>query len=185
MFQNQLIDMRLFEYMEIKIRKFQETDIPYKVRWINDDENNRFLHYDLPLEENKTLLWFNSIKDREDRADFTITYKDAPVGLIGLINIDNKNRKGEYYIAIGEKNYKGKGIATVASELLIMESLNTYNLNKIYLYTEVENIAAQKLFEKVGFKKEGLLKEDLIYKGRKIDRFVYALIIEEYINKGK
>ena len=47
MFQNQLIDMRLFEYMEIKIRKFQETDIPYKVRWINDDENNRFLHYDL------------------------------------------------------------------------------------------------------------------------------------------
>jgi diamine N-acetyltransferase len=66
-----------------------------------------------------------------------------------------------------------------------MESLNTYNLNKIYLYTEVENIAAQKLFEKVGFKKEGLLREDLIYKGRKIDRFVYGLIVEEYIKKGK
>lgn len=171
--------------MEIKIRKFQQDDIPYKVKWINDNENNQFLHYDLPLREDKTLLWLNSIKDRTDRADFTITYNGEPAGLIGLLNIDNKNRKAEYYITLGGSEFKGKGIATIASELLIEESYHNYKLNKIYLYTEVENKSAQRLFERIGFIKEGLLKEDLIQEGRKIDRFIYGLFVEEYLAKGK
>lgn len=171
--------------MEIKIRKFQQEDIPYKVKWINDTENNQFLHYDLPLREDKTLLWFNSIKDRTDRADFTITYNGDPAGIIGLLNIDNKNRKAEYYITLGGAEFKGKGIAKMASDLLIMESYYNYNLNKIYLYTEVDNESAQRLFERIGFIKEGLLKQDLIQKGRKVDRFIYGLLVEEYISKGK
>lgn len=170
--------------MEIKIRKFKEEDIPYKVKWINDYKNNKYLHYDLPLKEDKTLLWFNSIKDRKDRVDYTITYDGEPVGLIGLINIDNKNRKAEYYITLGEEKYKGKGIAFVASDMLIKEGFNTYNLNKIYLYTEVENTSAQRLFERVGFIKEGLLREDLIQDGRKVDRFLYGLVVAEYLDKG-
>lgn len=171
--------------MEIKIRKFQEDDIPYKVKWINDSENNQFLHYDLPLREDKTLLWFNSIKDRTDRADFTIIYNEEPAGLIGLLNIDNKNRKAEYYIALGGAEFKGKGIATIASDLLIKEIYSKYNLNKIYLYTEVDNKSAQRLFERIGFIKEGLLKQDLIQEGRKVDRFIYGLLVEEYLSKGK
>ena len=171
--------------MEIKIRKFQQDDIPYEVKWINDTENNQFLHYDLPLREDKTHLWFNSIKDRTDRADFTITYKGEPAGLIGLLNIDNKHRKAEYYITLGGSEFKGKGIATIASKLLIEESYHKYKLNKIYLYTEVENKSAQRLFERIGFIKEGLLKEDLIQEGRKIDRFIYGLFVEEYLAKGK
>lgn len=171
--------------MDVKIRKFQKEDIPYKVKWINDCENNQFLHYDLPLQEDKTLLWFNSIKDRKDRADFTITYNKEPAGLIGLLNIDNKNRKAEYYITLGGSKFKGKGIATIASELLIEESYHSYKLNKIYLYTEVENKSAQRLFERVGFEKEGLLKEDLIQEGRKIDRYIYGLFVEKYLDKRK
>jgi len=170
--------------MEIKIRKFQQDDIPYKVKWINDAENNQFLHYDLPLREDKTLLWFNLIKDRADRADYTITNNDEPVGLIGLLNIDGKNRKAEYYITLGGGEFKGKGIAKRASDLLIKESYRTYKLKSIYLYTEVDNLTAQKLFERIGFIKEGLLKEDLIQKGRKVDRFIYGLLVEEYISKG-
>ncbi|MDF2872965.1 MAG: speG [Anaerocolumna sp.] len=171
--------------MGIKIRKFLKEDIPYKVKWINDNENNQFLHYDLPLREDKTLLWFNSINDREDRADFTITYNGEPVGLIGLLNIDSKNRKAEYYITLGGAEFRGKGIATIASDLLVKEGYHTYKLNKIYLYTEVDNEIAQRLFERIGFLKEGLLKEDLIQEGRKVDRFVYGLLVEKHLSKEK
>ncbi|WP_342470254.1 GNAT family protein [Ureibacillus sp. FSL K6-3587] len=169
--------------MVISIRKFKEEDIPYKVKWINDERNNKYLHYDLPLREDKTLEWYNKIKDRNDRADFTITYDNEPVGLIGLLNIDHNNKKAEYYICIGEDSYKGKGIAKKATDLLIKKSYEEFGLIKIYLYTEVENIAAQKLFEKVGFEREGLLKNDLFYKGKKIDRYVYGLDVEEYLNE--
>lgn len=163
--------------MKVKIRKFIESDIPYKVRWINDKETNKYLHYDLPLTIDKTIEWFKSIKNKNNRADFTILVDNKPVGIIGLLNIDNKNRKAEFYVTIGEK--KGNGIGFEATKLLLEMAYRDYNLNKIYLYTEVNNIAAQKLFEKIGFIKEGYLKDDLIYSGRKIDRLLYAIYLDE------
>ncbi len=169
--------------MSVEIRKFKEEDIPYKVRWINDSENNKYLHYDLPLELSKTLAWYKTLGDRQDRIDYTITYNGEPAGLIGLLDIDLKNRKAEFYICLGGKRFKGKGIASVATDLIIKESYKILSLNKIYLYTEVENVVAQRLFEKIGFVKEGLLKQDLIYNGRKIDRYIYGLSVEEYVAK--
>lgn len=169
--------------MNVSIRKFQVEDIPYKIKWINDESNNKFLHYELPLTKEKTLQWFNTTKDRTDRMDYTVLYEGKPVGLIGLLNIDDKNKKAEYYICLGEDQSKGKGVAYIASDCLIKEGYHKKNLNKIYLYTEVENIRAQKLFEKIGFIKEGLLKCDIIHNGHKIDRFIYGLILEEYLRK--
>lgn len=171
------------EDMIIKIRKFQKEDISYKVSWINDKRNNKFLHYDLPLRVDKTLQWFNLNKARKERIDYTITYDNEPVGLIGLLNIDIKNKKAEFYIILGSNKFKNKGIGHIASDLMIKECFSKYELNKIYLYTEVDNFIAQKLFERIGFIKEGLLKEDLIQEKRTVDRFVYGLNIKEYLNK--
>ena len=60
--------------MNVTIRKFEEKDIANKIKWINDERNNRFLHYDLPLEYEKTLDWYNRNKGRSDRFDAVIEY---------------------------------------------------------------------------------------------------------------
>jgi len=172
-----------YDNMEISIRKFKKTDIPYKVKWINDEKNNKYLHYELPLREDKTLLWFKSLDNRNDRVDFTITYNGEPAGLIGLLNIDNENKKAEYYVCMGSEKFKGKGIAKVATDLLIKFGDEEIGLKKIYLYTEVENIQAQKLFESCSFKQEGLLKKDLVHNGENKDRYVYGLDVESYIQE--
>lgn len=171
--------------LQVKVRKFNENDINLKVKWINDSAINKYLHYNLPLEESKTLVWYEKIKDLENRLDCTIDVlkNDSidSVGLIGLLNIDNINKKAEFYICLGEKNYHGQGIAKKASIEMIKQGFDRYNLNKVYLYTEVENIGAQKLFESIGFRKEGLLVEDLIYNGKKIDRFVYGINRKDFV----
>ena len=161
--------------MTIEIREFQLKDIPYKVKWINDERNNKYLHYDLPLREDKTVQWFQSLEGRDDRMDYTITFDGSPAGLIGLLNIDNEKKNAEYYICIGEERFKGKGVAQKSTELLIKEAHSKFRLKNIYLYTEVKNIRAQKLFEKCGFIKEKLIKNDLFYNGRHIDRYLYNL----------
>lgn len=166
--------------MQITLRRFDSKDIANKVKWINDSQNNTYLHYDLPLEIEKTKIWFEKNKDRTDRFDAVIESDSIPVGLIGLLGIDLKNLKAEYYICIGEQSAKGKGIAKEASKKLLKYAFEDLKLNKVYLYTEKENILAQKLFEKLGFSKEGLLKEDLIYNGRKVDRFFYGFTKQEY-----
>lgn len=167
--------------MKIDIRKFQEEDIPYKVRWINDKSNNKYLHYDLPLREEKTLQWFKTLERRDDRIDFTIMYCEEPAGLIGLLNIDLKTKEAEYYICIGGEKFKGKGIADFATDLLIKKAYKKFGLKKIYLYTEVNNARAQKFFEKSGFKKEGELRNNLFYNGKYVDRYLYNLDVESYV----
>lgn len=168
---------------DLTLRKFDFCDIKRKVEWINDPANNKYLHYDLPLQEDKTEKWFNSIKDSKARLDAVIEYKNQPVGLIGLLGIDEKNKKAEYYICIGEAEMKDKGVGKRASILLIDYAFNKLDLNRVYLYTEQENVAAQKLFERLGFVKEGLIQQDLIYNGKKVNRYIYGLLKEAYDNE--
>lgn len=162
---------------DVKIRKFELKDIENKIRWINNPENNTYLHYNLPLQYDETVKWFQNNKDKEDRYDAIIEYNGIPVGLIGLLGIDKKNRKAEYYIVLGESQYKGKGIALIASKKIIEYAFNILLLNRIYLYTEIENISAQKLFKKIGFIQEGILRKDIFFRGKYIDRYVYGICV--------
>ena len=166
--------------MIVTIRKFERTDIPKKVEWINNPANNQFLHYDIPLEITKTQEWFDKNLGRTDRFDAVIEADGVPCGTIGLLSIDRKNSKAEYYIAMGETELKGKGVSTQASKLILDYAFSELGLNRVYLFTETENIAAQKLFEKVGFVKEGRLKNDIVSHGRFVDRFAYGICNEDY-----
>lgn len=170
----------MYQYDDVKIRKFRFEDIPLKIEWINNPANNEFLHYDLPLAYDKTVAWFERNKDRTDRFDAVIEYNGEPAGTIGLLSIDTKNSKAEYYIAMGEAAYKGKGVATEASKLILDYGFNTLNLNRIYLFTESENVAAQRLFEKIGFLKEGLIRSDIVSHGKYVDRYAYGVLREEW-----
>lgn len=169
--------------MDIVIRKFEKKDILNKIRWINDKNNNQYLHYDLPLEYDKTLSWFINNRDRNDRFDAVVEADGIPVGLIGLLSIDRKNSKAEYYIMLGEARYKGKGVAKLASEILLKHAFEKLEINRVYLFTEIENTRAQKLFEKIGFKKEGLLKKDIKNGNKFVDRYIYGICRNGYYAK--
>lgn len=170
----------MYQYGGVIIRKFRYEDIPLKVKWVNNPENNQFLHYDIPIDVSGTQKWFLShIRDKA-RYDAVIEVDGKPVGTIGLLSIDQRNRKAEYYIAMGEPDYKGKGIAKKASMLLLKYGFENLDLNRIYLFTEIKNEAAQRLFERVGFVKEGILRHDIISHGKYVDRIVYGYLREDW-----
>ena len=159
----------------VSLRPFEERDIPKKVEWINNPENNRHLHYDIPLSCENTLKWFHN-KDNTKRMDYVIEYKGIPVGLIGLLAIERVHRKAEFYISMGETEYKKRGIATAASRMLVEYGFRYLHLHKIYLNTDGKNYPAHGLFEKAGFVREGYFVDDMIHRGEYIDRIRYAIL---------
>lgn len=167
---------------KISLRDFAETDIPRKVSWINDLANNRYLHYDLPLEYDKTKNWFYK-RNSERRLDCTIEYDGVPVGLIGLLEIDHTNQKAEYYITIGAQEYKRRGIAAGASRLILEYAFDVLLLNKVYLNVDAENRGACALYEKIGMVCEGYFCQDLWHRGSFVDRKRYAITRDMYRNK--
>lgn len=166
--------------MQITIRKFLKSDIENKVKWINDSQNNKYLHYDLPLSIEKTEIWFDNNKNREDRYDAVIEADGVAVGIIGLLSIDKKNNNAEYYVTIGDRNFLGKGIAKKASILLLKYAFETLKLESVYLYVETENISAIKLYERIGFKKQILIKQDIFCKDRYVDRYKFSISKNEF-----
>ncbi|MBU7025134.1 MAG: GNAT family N-acetyltransferase, partial [Theionarchaea archaeon] len=90
------------------------------------------------------------------------------------------NRKAELGIFIGEKKYWGKGYGTEAVRLGLKLAFEALNLNKVYLRAFINNKRAQKCYEKAGFKKEGILRQDMFKNGNYIDCIVYSILMEEY-----
>ena len=167
--------------MNVSLRKFCEQDIPLKVRWINDPETNRYLHYDLPLQVESTLAWFLHIRDESTRMDMTILCDDAPVGIIGLLQINFKKKSAELYVTLGEKQLRGKGVAALAMEQLLRIAFTHLGLHRVYLFTETENAAAVHAYEKFGFVKEGCLRDETITRFSNFaNRYIYSILKSEF-----
>lgn len=163
----------------VSLREFAEQDIGLKVKWINDPANNQYLHYDIPIEYEKTLHWFR-LKDNAHRMDCTIEYDGEPVGVIGILSIDSVSKKAEYYITVGNTAYKRRGIATKATMLILEYAFEDLELNKVYLTVDADNENACRLYEKVGMTCEGVFREDLFRKGKLIDRKRYAILKRDW-----
>lgn len=169
---------------DIYIKPISKGDITDKVRWYNDEEVSEFLHYEEKFTIKKSLSWLEKVENDSSRYEYIIQLKNngifTNVGIVGLFNLDLKNKKAGFYITIGEKEFQGKGIAKKATIYFLKDSFKKFDLEKIYLYTDNDNITAQKLYEKVGFVKEGLLRKELFYKNKFIDRCYYGILRREF-----
>lgn len=148
------------EMHSVALRRFEQGDIPAKVRWINDPRVSRYLHYDLPLEVEKTEKWFLKNKGREDRFDGVILVDGRSVGLTGLLSIDYNRRDAEFYITIGEPEWFSKGIGSKATLAMLNCAFGEFALNSVYLSTERENLRAIRLYERLGFSRDTALEKE-------------------------
>ena len=170
----------MYRFEDLRLRRFQFEDIPLKIKWINQDENNRYLGYDLPLEYEKTCRWFEGVKDREDRYDFVVEYQGRPVGLTGLVNVDTKNRKAGNYILTGELGYKGRGIGYRAGLLNFLYGFEVLGLNKLCGDIEVGNVASLKRCRRLCGHVEGYLMDERWRDGKPVDVYRVAYYKSEF-----
>jgi len=157
-----------------------KEDIPLKLRWINDPKNNQYLHYDLPLEYDSTLEWFERNRGNSNRFDGVIEIDNEPVGLIGLLDINTRFSKAEFHIMVGNHKYRGKGVALKATRIMLDVAFTKFGLNKVYSFIECENRSSLVLCTKAGFRVEGLLHQDAVLDGRFSNRYVMSILKQEF-----
>lgn len=73
----------------------------------------------------------------------------------------------------------GKGIATAASALLGKWGFKKLGLNRLEIIVAVENIRSQRVAEKLGAKREGVLRNRLYLNGNIHDAIMYSLIPQD------
>lgn len=154
--------------MKVFLRELEVNDAEIAWEWRNDPEvwkltgrkwNN---HVTQKIEED----WIKKVKEEKDSVRFAICVGDEKeyVGNVQLTNIEKGS--GIFHIFIGNKNYWGKGIGEKATKLLIDYTKANLELKAIKLLVRINNKAAIKIYEKVGFCVENIDNENfsMIYK---------------------
>lgn len=146
----------------LKPISLKDTDFILELR--NDLEIADQFFSDAPLYDFEHTNW---LKNRnKDDLDFVIVENQTQrkAGRIYITNVDYRHQKGEYGIVL-HPEFRRKNIAYEASDLLIDYVFRNQPINKIYLEVFESNLKAIKLYEKIGFKKEGLFKEEYFKNG--------------------
>jgi [ribosomal protein S5]-alanine N-acetyltransferase len=74
----------------------------------------------------------------------------------------------------------GHGYATEAARALLQWAFDTLDLNRVQAETDTRNAASARVLEKLGFVREGTLREDCVVNGEVSDSWVYGLIRRQW-----
>lgn len=175
----------MFNSERIFLRKVTEQDVETYHQWRNDTDvmKNTSPELDIfTLAESEEFI--RNISKSSNSKSYIISLKerDKSIGMVSLINIDYKNQNAECIIDIGEKDYWGNGFGQEAMQLLINYSFLEMNLHKVYLRVFSFNERAIKLYERIGFVKEGELKEQLFRNGKWHGIISMAIFQEDQLN---
>lgn len=164
------------------LKLIEERDLEKRVMWINDPAIQDTLNYDIPTSLAKTKAWFQKVLQDNSRREFSIFTIDGDeyIGFCGLFNIQVPVMKAELHCVIGNRDYQKGGFGTEAYSLLQDYGFEELGLNRIYGYQLGHNAAAHRVVEKLGWKREGLLRNDLFSHGIMKDRYVVAIIRQDW-----
>lgn len=158
--------------------------------WRNDERIYKWCRQSDLLNETKHQEWFERQARDPSIKMYSIYSCDNDgndlngfVGVCGLTDIDLVNQRAEFSLYIGPK-FHGLGYGTKALKELLKVGFNRYPLNSIW--GEVfDNNPAMKIFEKIGFAKEGIRKEFYFRDGKFIDAHLISINRKEFLEKWK
>lgn len=111
---------------------------------------------------------------------FAILAEGEPIGMIAYNVIDRKNKSVELDMIIGDRKHWGKGYGPDALKTLTGYLFRRFRLNRIWLDTYANNPRAVRAYQKAGFRKEGLMRENVLLGSRFIDSVKFSVLRKEF-----
>lgn len=167
----------------VYLRALEPEDYKISVKWRNDDDITSRLGGKKYFVSNEVeRQWVqNTINQNKDVKLAICTVEDnLYIGNVYLTDIDYVNRKAHSHILIGNHDFWNGGYGTEAMRLLLDYAFNQKNLRRIEAIVLEDNIGSQKMHEKLGYLKEGLLRQSVYKDGQYKNQIYYALLKSEY-----
>lgn len=171
---NQYIDENAGIYL--RLMTLEDTD--NIVSWRNSDAvRKNFIYQELFTREGHEN-WIKTKVNTGQVVQMIICdlATDKALGSVYIRDIDRQHNKAEYGIFIGEADARGRGIGTATAKLMLRYCFEEEGLHRIYLRALSGNEQAIRSYEKAGFVKEAVLKDDVRIDGKYCDIIWMAVI---------
>ncbi len=167
---------------ELALRPWSEDDVPALAAACNDAEIGRWIPgIPSPYTEQDALAFIRGEVRPDLDYSLAMTSGDTVVGSIGMA-VNSMNYRGRigYWVAAPARR---RGIGTRALRLLSRWALDELELQRLELITDPDNLASQRVAEKVGFRREGVLRAHLRHPdGRVRDSVMFSLLPGELLD---
>ena len=105
---------------------------------------------------------------------------DSLAGTIGLHEIDQHLRNARIGAIIFNSNQRGKGLGSRSIGLLLAHAFGERGLNKVYLNVFSENEKGRRLYKRLGFVEEGILRQEYLLRGKFHDFVRMSMLASEW-----
>jgi len=188
-----MIDLSHKPWLEgerVTLRPFKEEDFPHIKACLTDEEVLKLtgsdMDFDFEEEEENILDWYRSRHTQTDRLDLAIVdpILDILVGEAVINLYDESTHSMNFRILIGPQG-RNRGLGTEATLLLIDYVFKNTTLHYLTLDVLEFNPRARHVYEKIGFVKNGVHKNELEFEGEWIDSIQMKLTRETWLSKEK
>jgi RimJ/RimL family protein N-acetyltransferase len=164
------------------LRPFSKRDLPHIQRWSADAELRKLIGEVAPMSEAEAEKFYKELRADKDRVWFVIVLKrnGRVIGEAGLLRMFRPWRNTDMTIIIGEKDAWGKGYGTEAGHLLLDYAFNQLGFHRISIGVVAFNKRALRFWENLGFKKEGVERDEYFYDNKYSDGIMMSILENEF-----
>jgi RimJ/RimL family protein N-acetyltransferase len=160
----------------VTLRRFREDDVPALTEACQDPEIPRWTNVPSPYTEEDARVFIHDTL-RGDREEMSLAIADARtdelLGAIGLRLRAPGLAEIGYWLAAPAR---GRGAATRAARLICQWAFAEMPLARMQLHTLPGNEASERVAERAGFTREGVLRSFGEMKGRRVDITMFSLL---------
>ena len=134
-----------------------------------------------PQSYEETQKFINVVLEKDSNWIYNVLVDPDTDKVIGAIQlaIDEVNQSAEINFIV-HPNYWGDGVATDIAKTIIKYAFKVLKLNRIGAAIDSNNIASGIVLEKLGMKREGMLRKDKLVQDEYRDTLIYGLLRSEY-----
>jgi RimJ/RimL family protein N-acetyltransferase len=168
---------------KVILRPIKMSDAPRFVKWLNDPEVHKFLQTRRHLSLSFERKWLrNSLKSKSNVNLAICTNDGTHIGSTSL-ELNKDHNRAVFGIVIGDKKYWNRGLGSEAGRMIIDYGFNKLNLHRIELGVLEYNPRAMKVYKRLGFKKEGVKREHILFRGKYYDDIHMGLLRKKWLKK--
>lgn len=137
-----------------------------------------------PEEREKIRQWYMTRNEQYDRLDLAVVYKGSNqvIGEVVFNEYDEEAGNVNFRILLSESGCN-KGAGTESVSMFIRYGMEELELHKISLDVYSFNPRAERVYQKAGFKLEGIKREEFLYNQEYFDIKLYGLLRTDYLDK--
>lgn len=180
-------DFTTLETTRLRLRRFTDADLPIFMAYRNDPEVARYQSWER-INELEARVFIQEQKEAQPGIPglwFQIAIELKETGMLvgdcALKIEEYDERQAEIGFTLS-RAYQRRGIALEAVSGVLDYAFLTLGLHRVLAITDCENSQSVALLERLGLRREGHFIQNVWFKGKWGNEYLYAILQEEWQN---